>query len=70
MGVKFAPQRRPERKDENGLSTANPRISKGATFLAKISVAEMKTRGLQGSILEFPVRDLLAAAATSTKCKS
>jgi len=34
----------------------NPKISKGATFLAKISVAEMKTGGLQGSILEAAAR--------------
>jgi len=47
-------------KDENGLYTANPKTSKSATFIPKISVAEMKARGLQDSILEFPVLDLLA----------
>jgi len=49
-------------KDENGLYTANPKTSKGATFIPKISAAEMKAKGLQDSILEFPVLDLLAAA--------
>ena len=49
-------------KDENGLYSANPKTSKGATFIPKISVAEMKAKGLQDSILEFPVLDLLASA--------
>src|SRR5215831_12083061 len=49
-------------KDENGLYTANPKISKGATFIPKISVDEMKAKGLQDSILEFQMLDLLKAA--------
>jgi molybdenum storage protein len=49
-------------KDENGLYTDNPKTTKGATFIPKISVAEMKEKRLQDSILEFPVLDLLAAA--------
>src|SRR6201992_2244669 len=49
-------------KDENGLYTANPKTAKNATFIPKISVAEMKAKGLQDSILEFPVLDLLASA--------
>lgn len=49
-------------KDEDGLYTANPKTSKNATFIPKISVAEMKAAGLQDSILEFPVLDLLASA--------
>src|SRR5215472_9852448 len=49
-------------KDENGLYTANPKTSKGASFIPRISVAEMKARGLQDSILEFPVLDLLSSA--------
>src|SRR6201997_3101617 len=49
-------------KDEDGLYTANPKTSKKATFIPKISVAEMKAKGLQDSILEFPVLDLLTAA--------
>lgn len=49
-------------KDENGLYTANPKTSKNATFIPKISVAEMKAKGLQDSILEFPVLDLLNAS--------
>ena len=49
-------------KDENGLYTDNPKTSKNATFIPRISVAEMMTRGLQDSILEFPMLDLLAVA--------
>jgi molybdenum storage protein len=49
-------------KDENGLYTTNPKTSKDATFIPKISVTEMKAKGLQDSILEFPVLDLLASA--------
>jgi molybdenum storage protein len=49
-------------KDENGLYTANPKTSKDATFIPKISVDEMKAKGLHDSILEFPVLDLLLTA--------
>ncbi len=49
-------------KDENGLYTANPKTSKDATFIPKISVDEMKARGLHDSILEFPMLDLLKTA--------
>jgi molybdenum storage protein len=49
-------------KDENGLYTANPKTSKGAKFISKITVAEMKAKGLHDSILEFPVLDLLESA--------
>ena len=49
-------------KDETGLFTANPKTSKDATFIPKISVDEMKAKGLHDSILEFPVLDLLKAA--------
>jgi len=49
-------------KDENGLYSANPKTSKGATFIPKISVAEMKAKGLHDSILEFPMLDLLMSA--------
>ncbi len=49
-------------KDENGLYTANPKTSKKPKFIAKISVDEMKAKGLQDSILEFPVLDLLKSA--------
>jgi molybdenum storage protein len=49
-------------KDENGLYTTNPKTSKGGKFIPKISVNEMKAKGLQDSILEFPVLDLLASA--------
>jgi len=46
-------------KDENGLYDANPKTAKNAKFISKISVDEMKARGLQDSILEFPMLDLL-----------
>lgn len=49
-------------KDENGLYTGNPKTSKNVTFIPKISVNEMKAKGLQDSILEFPVLDLLKNA--------
>jgi molybdenum storage protein len=49
-------------KDEDGLYTANPKTSKGATFIPKISVDEMKAKGLHDSILEFPMLDLLKAS--------
>src|SRR6202789_28829 len=49
-------------KDEEGLYTANPKTSKGATFIPKISVNEIKAKGLQDSIIEFPVLDSLTSA--------
>jgi molybdenum storage protein len=49
-------------KDEDGLYTANPKTSKGATFIPRISVDDMKAKGLHDSILEFPVLDLLKSA--------
>ncbi len=49
-------------KDEDGLYTANPKTDKGATLIPRISVDEMKAKGLQDSILEFPVLDLLKSA--------
>ncbi|HTV34468.1 MAG TPA: uridine kinase [Methylocella sp.] len=49
-------------KDEDGLYTENPKTSKSATFIPKISVDEMKAQGLHDSILEFPMLDLLKEA--------
>jgi molybdenum storage protein len=49
-------------KDEDGLYTANPKTVKDAKFIPKISVDEMKAKGLHDSILEFPMLDLLKAA--------
>jgi molybdenum storage protein len=49
-------------KDENGLYTANPKTANDAVFIPKISVDEMKAKGLHDSILEFPVLDLLQTA--------
>ncbi len=49
-------------KDEDGLYTANPKTSKNPTFIPKISVDEIKAKGLHDSILEFTVLDLLKSA--------
>jgi molybdenum storage protein len=49
-------------KDEDGLFTANPKTSKNATFIPKITVDEMKAQGLHDSILEFPMLDLLQSS--------
>ena len=49
-------------KDEDGLYSANPKTSKNAKLIPKISVDEMKARGLRDSILEFPMLDLLKEA--------
>src|SRR6476659_4532617 len=49
-------------KDENGLYTANPKTSKDARFIPKISVDEMHAKGLQDSSLEFQMLDLLQSA--------
>src|ERR1700744_1435058 len=49
-------------KDENGLYTANPKTSKKARLIPKITVDEMKAEGLHDSILEFPMLDLLKNA--------
>lgn len=49
-------------KDENGLYTGNPKTEKNPLFIPKISVDEMKAKGLHDSILEFPVLDLLKSA--------
>jgi molybdenum storage protein len=49
-------------KDEDGLYTANPKTSKNATFIPKISVDEIKQQGLADSILEFAMLDLLKSA--------
>src|SRR5215472_13165796 len=49
-------------KDEDGLYSANPKTSKNAKLIPKISVDEMNARGLHDSILEFPMLDLLKEA--------
>jgi molybdenum storage protein len=49
-------------KDENGLYTGNPKTDKNATFIPRITIDEMKAKGLHDSILEFPVLDLIANA--------
>ena len=49
-------------KDEDGLYSANPKTSPDAEFIPKITVDELKARGLQDSIIEFPVFDLMKSA--------
>jgi molybdenum storage protein len=49
-------------KDEEGLYTANPKTSKNAKLIRKISIDEMKARGLHDSILEFQMLELLREA--------
>lgn len=49
-------------KDEDGLFTGNPKTDKHVTFIPKISVEEMKAKGLHDAILEFPMLDLLQSA--------
>jgi molybdenum storage protein len=49
-------------KDEDGLYTANPKTTPDAKFIPRITVDEVKARGLHDSVLEFPVLDLLKTA--------
>ena len=49
-------------KDENGLYSANPKTNPDAEFIPQITVDELKARGLQDSIIEFPVFDLMKSA--------
>jgi len=49
-------------KDENGLYSANPKTSPDAEFIPKITIDELKSRGLQDSVIEFPVFDLMKSA--------
>jgi molybdenum storage protein len=49
-------------KDENGLYSANPKTNSDAEFIPEITVDELKARGLQDSIIEFPVFDLMKSA--------
>jgi molybdenum storage protein len=49
-------------KDENGLYSANPKTSPDSEFIPKITVEELQARGLQDSIIEFPVFHLMKSA--------
>jgi molybdenum storage protein len=49
-------------KDENGLHSANPKTNPDAEFIPQITVEELKARGLQDSIIEFPVFDLMMSS--------
>ena len=49
-------------KDENGLYSANPKTNPDAEFIPRITIEELKARGLHDSIIEFPVFDLMKSA--------
>ena len=49
-------------KDEDGLYSANPKTNPDAEFIPRITVGELKERGLQDSVIEFPVFDLMQSA--------
>jgi molybdenum storage protein len=49
-------------KDEDGLYSTNPKANPDAEFIPQITVDELKARGLQDSIVEFPVFDLMKSA--------
>ncbi|HUY71512.1 MAG TPA: hypothetical protein VMV08_04680 [Gaiellaceae bacterium] len=49
-------------KDENGLYSANPKTNSDTEFIPQITVDELKARGLQDSIIEFPVFDLMKSS--------
>ncbi len=49
-------------KDEKGLYTANPKVDRTATFIPRITVAEMKALKLEDSIVEPVVLDYLERA--------
>jgi molybdenum storage protein len=49
-------------KDERGLYTADPKKEKGAKFIPKITVAELKKMDLQDVVVERPVLDLMESA--------
>ena len=49
-------------KDENGLYSANPKTNSAAEFIPQITVNELKDRGLQDSIIEFPVFELMTSS--------
>jgi molybdenum storage protein len=49
-------------KDEEGLYTADPKKDKHATFIPKISVAELKAMDLQDVVVERAVLELMANA--------
>ena len=49
-------------KDEDGLYSANPKTTPDAEFIPEITVDELEPRGLQDSIIEFPVFDLMRSA--------
>jgi molybdenum storage protein len=49
-------------KDEKGLFTADPKKDKGAKFIPKITVAELKAMDLQDVVVERAVLDLMEHA--------
>ena len=57
-------------KDEDGLYTANPKTSKGAAFIPKISVTEMKQRGCTTRSSSSPFSICSNRHATFARCRS
>ncbi len=51
-------------KDEKGLYTADPKKDRHATFIEKITVAELKAMDLKDVVVERAVLDLLGCAKT------
>ena len=51
-------------KDEKGLYTADPKKDKHATFIPKITVAELQAMDLQDIVVERAVLDLMQNART------
>lgn len=49
-------------KDEKGLYTADPKKDKGAKFIPRITVSELKAMDLQDVVVERAVLDLLQSA--------
>jgi len=49
-------------KDEKGLYTADPKKDRRATFIEKVTVAELKAMDLQDVVIERAVLDLLSCA--------
>jgi molybdenum storage protein len=54
-------------KDEKGLYTADPKKEKNATFIPKVTVAELQAMDLQDVVVERAVLELMA---TAERCKS
>ncbi len=49
-------------KDEDGLYTADPKKDKGAKFIPRVTVSELKAMDLQDCVVEPPVLDMMQNA--------